>query len=141
MIFGGLATTWNDAVKLIMQGGVEFSSNHDHDAVGPMAGVISTSLPILVVKGQSNSKTSFARFVENRVQFGLFDKESVDVLGFWCERLSPSLGKAIRQSNGIDLKPIMARACTWETNCIIGQQWYVTVRKCQKRLMEFSLVR
>lgn len=110
MIFEGLATTWNDAVKLIRQGDVEFSSNHDHDAVGPMAGVISPSLPILVVKDQSNGKTSFARFVENRVQFGLFDKESVDVLRFWSERLSPSLGKAIRQSKGIDLKPIMARA-------------------------------
>jgi uncharacterized protein DUF1116 len=110
MIFEGLATTWNDAVKLIRQGDIEFSSNHDHDAVGPMAGVISPSLPILVVKDQSNGKTCFARFVENRVQFGLFDKESVDVLRFWSEKLSPSLGKAIRKSRGIDLKPIMAKA-------------------------------
>jgi hypothetical protein len=110
MIFEGLATTWNDAVKLIRQGSIEFSSNHDQDAVGPMAGVISPSLPILVVKDQSNGKTSFARFVENRVQFGLFDKESVDVLRFWAEKLSPLLGKAIRRSRGIDLKPIMAKA-------------------------------
>lgn len=63
-------------------------------------------MPILDVKDQSNSKTSFARFVENR----LFYKESVDALRFWSERLSPSLGKAIRQCNGIDFKPIMARA-------------------------------
>ena len=56
MIFEGLATTWNDAVKMIRQGGIEFSSNHDHDAVGPMAGVISPSLPILVVKDSSNGK-------------------------------------------------------------------------------------
>jgi Protein of unknown function (DUF1116) len=110
MIFEGLATTWNDAVKMIRQGGIEFSSNHDHDAVGPMAGVISPSLPILVVKDSSNGKTCFARFVENRVQFGLFDRESVDVLRFWSEKLSKLLGKAIRKSKGIDLKPIMARA-------------------------------
>ena len=75
-----------------------------------MAGVISSSLPILVVKDQSNGKTCFARFVENRVQFGLFDKESVDVLRFWSEKLSQLLGKAIRKSKGIDLKPIMAKA-------------------------------
>ena len=110
MIFEGLATTWNDAVRLIKEGGIEFSSNHDHDAVGPMAGVISPSLPILVVKDQSNGKTCFARFVENRVQFGLFDKESVDLLRFWSEKISPLLGKAIRKSKGIDLKPIMAKA-------------------------------
>jgi hypothetical protein len=110
MIFEGLATNWNDAVKLIRQGGVEFSSNHDHEAVGPMAGVISPSLPILVVKDQSNGKISFARFVENKVQFGQFDKESVDVLKFWSESISQLLGKAIRKSKGIDLKPIMARA-------------------------------
>ena len=110
MIYEGLATTWSDAVKLIKEGEIEFSSNHDHDAVGPMAGVISPSLPILVVKDQSNGKTCFARFVENRVQFGLFDKESVDVLRFWSEKLSQLLGKAIRKSKGIDLKPIMAKA-------------------------------
>jgi len=110
MIFEGLAATWDDAVKMIRQGGIELSSNHDHEAVGPMAGVISPSLPILVVKDSSNGKTCFARFVENRVQFGLFDKESVDVLRFWSEKISQLLAKAIRKSKGIDLKPIMARA-------------------------------
>lgn len=110
MLFEGFATTWNDAVRLIKKGGIEFSSNHDHDAVGPMAGVISPSLPILVVKDLSNGKTCYARFVENRVQFGLFDQESVNVLRFWSEKLSPLLGKAIRKSKGIDLKPMMARA-------------------------------
>lgn len=110
MIFEGFATTWNDAVELIRKGGIDFSSNHDHDAVGPMAGVISPSLPILVVKDLSNGKTCYARFVENRVQFGLFDQESVKVLRFWSEKLSPLLGKAIRKSKGIDLKPMMARA-------------------------------
>jgi hypothetical protein len=110
MIFEGFATTWNDAITLIKKGGIDFSSNHDHDAVGPMAGVISPSLPILVVKDLSNGKTCYARFVENRVQFGLFDQESVKVLRFWSEKLSPLLGKAIRKSKGIDLKPMMARA-------------------------------
>jgi len=110
MIFEGFATSWNDALELIRKGGIDFSSNHDHDAVGPMAGVISPSLPILVVKDRSNGKTCYARFVENRVQFGLFDQESVKVLGYWSERLSPPLGKAIRKSKGIDLKPMMARA-------------------------------
>lgn len=110
MLFEGFATTWNDAVRLIEKGGIDFSSNHDHDAVGPMAGVISSSLPILVVKDLSNGKTCYARFVENRVQFGLFDQESVNVLRFWSEKLSPLLGKAIRKSKGIDLKPMMARA-------------------------------
>jgi hypothetical protein len=110
MIFEGFATTWNDALELIRKGGIDFSSNHDHDAVGPMAGVISPSLPILVVKDRSNGKTCYARFVENRVQFGLFDQESVKVLRYWSEKLSPPLGKAIRKSKGIDLKPMMARA-------------------------------
>ncbi|MGB8641582.1 MAG: DUF1116 domain-containing protein [Nitrososphaeraceae archaeon] len=110
MIFEGFATSWNDALELIRKGGIDFSSNHDHDAVGPMAGVISPSLPILVVKDRSNGKTCYARFVENRVQFGLFDQESVKVLRYWSEKLSPPLGKAIRKSKGIDLKPMMARA-------------------------------
>ena len=52
MIYEGLASNWSGAVKLIENGEIEFSPNHDHDAVGPMAGVISSSLPVLVVKNK-----------------------------------------------------------------------------------------
>jgi hypothetical protein len=111
MIFEELARDWNEAVKLIQQGDIEFSPNHEHDAVGPMAGVISPSLPVLIIKNEKYGNTCFGRIVEQKIQFGAFDKYAINSeLKFWSETLAPALGKAVRRTKGIDLKSIMARA-------------------------------
>jgi hypothetical protein len=111
MIFEELAHDWDEAVKLINQGDIVFSPNHEHDAVGPMAGVISPSLPVLVVKNEKYGDICFGRIVEQKVQFGVFDKDAINSeLKFWSETLAPALGKALRKTQGIDLKSLMARA-------------------------------
>jgi len=110
MIYEGLAENWTQAVKMIEYEEIEFSPNHDHDAVGPMAGVISPSMPVLVVKNDTYGNICYGRFVEDRVQFGRFDMGAVETLKFWSEILAPGLGKAIRKSKGLDLKSIMAKA-------------------------------
>ena len=110
MIYEGLVENWTQAVKMIEYEEIEFSPNHDHDAVGPMAGVISPSMPVLVVKNDTYGNICYGRFVEDRVQFGRFDMDAVKSLKFWSETLAPSLGKAIRKSKGLDLKSIMAKA-------------------------------
>jgi Protein of unknown function (DUF1116) len=110
MIYEGLANDWDEAVRLIIQGEIEFSPNHEFDAVGPMAGVISASMPVFVIKDLKHGNTCYCRLVENKVQFGVFDKGAVKVLKYWTDILAPCLGEAIRLSSGIDLKVIMARA-------------------------------
>src|SRR5215210_8804072 len=76
MIYERYAQSWTEAVKMIEAGEIEFSPNHDHDAVGPMAGVISSSLPVLVVKNKKYGNICFGRFVENKVQFGVYDNDA-----------------------------------------------------------------
>jgi hypothetical protein len=110
MIYEGFADNWAQAAKKIEQGEIEFSPNHDHDAVGPMAGIISPSMPVLVVKNETYGNICFGRFVENKVQFGLFDMDAVATLKFWSDTLAPTLAKAIRKSKGVDLKALMAKA-------------------------------
>jgi Protein of unknown function (DUF1116) len=110
MIYEGYVENWTQAVKMIEHGEIEFSPNHDHDAVGPMAGVISPSMPVLVVKNGTYGNVCYGRFVEDKVQFGLFDRDAVETLKFWSETLAPGLAKAIRKSKGVDLKSIMAKA-------------------------------
>jgi Protein of unknown function (DUF1116) len=110
MIYEGFAENWTEAVKMIEYEEIEFSPNHDHDAVGPMAGIISPSMPILVVKNERYGNVCYGRFVEDKVQFGRFDRGAVETLKFWSETLAPSLAKAIRKSEGVDLKSIMAKA-------------------------------
>jgi hypothetical protein len=110
MIYEGLANDWNEAVRSIRRGDIEFCPNHEYNAVGPMAGVVSASMPVFVVNDLKHGNTCFCRIVENKVQFGAFDKPSINVLRFWTETLAPCLAKGIRSSKGIDLKAIMARA-------------------------------
>ena len=83
LLFEGLAETKDEAVKIIENGEVEFSPNHEHHAVGPMAGTTSASMPVFVVKDETHGNTAFARLVEDKVQFGDYGDEAVEGLRFW----------------------------------------------------------
>ena len=111
IIFEGLAHDWDEAVKLIEQDDIVFSPNTEHDAVGPMAGIISPSLPVLVVKNEKYGNTCYGRIVEQKVQYGVFNKTAINSeLKFWSETLAPALRKALRRTKGINLNSIMARS-------------------------------
>jgi hypothetical protein len=115
MIFEGWANSWEEAEKLVEEEEIELSPNHDHSAVGPMAGVISPSLPVMVVKNEKYGNINYGRIVEQKVQFGAFDKEAIVSLRFWTDIVAPSIEKALGKIRGqggigIDLKSIMARA-------------------------------
>src|SRR3712207_168759 len=77
MIFEGWANSREEAEKLVEEGEIELSPNHDHSAVGPMAGVISPTLPVMVVKNEKYGNVNYGRIVEQKVQFGAFDKEAI----------------------------------------------------------------
>lgn len=115
IMFEGWASSWEEATKLVEEEEVELSANHDHEAVGPMAGVISPSLPVLVVKNEKFGNINYGRIVEQRVQFGAYDKQAIQSLEFWTKVLAPALARALGKHRaqgaiGIDLKSIMARA-------------------------------
>lgn len=115
IIFEGWASNWEGAVKLIQENEVELSPNHDHEAVGPMAGVISPSLPVVVVKNEKHGNVNYGRIVEHKVQFGEYDKQAIQSLEFWKNVLAPALARALSKQRaqgglGVDLKSIMARA-------------------------------
>lgn len=114
-IFEKWANSWEEAVKLVETGEIELSPNHDHDAVGPMAGVISPSMPVFVVKNDKHGNTNYGRIVENKVQFGDYRAEAIESLEFWSKVLAPAISRALDKikregGKGIDLKSIMAKA-------------------------------
>jgi hypothetical protein len=67
-------------------------------------------MPVLVVKNETFGNTCFGRVVEQKVQFGVFNEDAVQILKFWASTLGPALGRAVRLSKGVDLKSLMARA-------------------------------
>ena len=70
-----VAESWEEVVELIECGQIEFSSNHDYDAMGPMTGTISATMSVLIVKNEPFGNTCFGRVVEPKVH-GVFDEDS-----------------------------------------------------------------
>ena len=109
-LFEGWAKTPNEAWELLSSGEVKFSPNHHHQAVGPMAGTISPSLPVFVVENKAFGNRAFCRPVEDRQQFGDYSPEAVGILRGWRDIFGPALRAALRVAGGLSLKPLIARA-------------------------------
>lgn len=113
LLYEGWAETPEEAQALLASGQIEFAQCHDFGAVGPMAGVISSSMPLFVVRNQTHGNVAYSNMSEGigRVlRFGANGPEVVERLR-WIETvLAPSLQAAVRKIGGLDLKAIQAQA-------------------------------
>jgi hypothetical protein len=64
ILFEGLATTETAATAMAEAGEVHFAPCHHHDAVGPMAGVISPSMQVYVIEDPEHGNTAFSNLNE-----------------------------------------------------------------------------
>lgn len=110
VIFEGWADDIASAEKLLNAGSVSLEPNHHHNAVGPMAGTISKSLPVYVVENRSHGNQAYCRLVEDEQQFGNYHTGAIDGLRKWRDIWAPSLGQGVRHLGGLRLKPIIAKA-------------------------------
>jgi hypothetical protein len=113
ILFEGWAATADDAASLLDTGGVRCEPCHHHGAVGPMAGVVSPSMPVWVVEDASNCHRAFATLNEGLgkvLRFGAYSTEVVDRLRWMAVELGPALGRVIRGLGGVAVKPLIAQA-------------------------------
>lgn len=102
-----------EARKLAESGGVHFEPCHHHGAVGPMAGLVSPSMPMYVVRNTDRGNLSYSSLNEGLgkvLRYGAFGPDVLSRLRWMCDTLGPSLKAAIQQTGGIPLKPMMAQA-------------------------------
>ncbi|MBI2207090.1 MAG: DUF1116 domain-containing protein [Candidatus Rokubacteria bacterium] len=114
VLYEGWAKTPDEAQALAASGGIAFAPCHHFGAVGPMAGIISPSMPVWVVENAAGGTVAYATLNEGLgkvLRFGAYDAEVLDRLR-WIERvLAPGLAQAIEESGvAIDLRGIVARA-------------------------------
>ncbi|MDI6754557.1 MAG: DUF1116 domain-containing protein [Thermodesulfobacteriota bacterium] len=109
-IFEGWARDADEAGKLLESGAIRFEPNHPHQAVGPMAGTISASMPVWVVENKTFGNRAFCRQVEGRQQFGDYSDGALQGLRQWRDVWAPALRKGLLQMGGLSLKPIIAKA-------------------------------
>ena len=110
LFFEGWAKNVDEASRLLQSGGIPFEPNHHRQAVGPMAGTISVSMPVWVVENRNFKNRAFCRQVEGRQQFGDYSDGALEGLRLWRDVWAPSLRKGILHMRGLALKPIIAKA-------------------------------
>ena len=121
MIYEGLAQSPEEAVALAERGEIELSPCHHHLAVGPMAGVTSASMPVMVVEnatGPGNrGHCTLNEGLGKVLRYGAYGPDVIDRLR-WLERtLGPLLGAALRAGQGIDLRALTAQAIQMGDEC------------------------
>jgi Protein of unknown function (DUF1116) len=110
LIFEGWAKSPEEAVSMLEAGEVDLDANHEHQAVGPMAGTISPSMPVYVVEDQAHGTCAFCRNVDNAQQFGAYHDQALNLIRRWRDVQAPSLSRALRHLGPVDLKPLFVRA-------------------------------
>lgn len=107
------AATPAAAESMLAGGAIGFAQCHDFGAVGPMAGVISSSMPLFVVRNQTHGNVAYSNMSEGigRVlRFGANGPEVVERLRWIESVLAPTLKAAVASVSGVDLKAIQAQA-------------------------------
>jgi hypothetical protein len=113
VLFEKLAANPEEAVALLENGGIQFAPCHDYHAVGPMAGIISPSMPVLVVRNETGGNLAFTNVNEGLgkvLRFGAFDSEVLSRLSWIKDVLAPALASVITEDNPVDLRAISAKA-------------------------------
>jgi hypothetical protein len=112
VLYEGWAKDLDAATALAAGGGVQFQPNHHFNAVGPMTGMITRSMPVMVVENRKFGNRAYCTINEGLgkvMRFGGNDAEVLNRLAWLRDVLGPLLGKAIRDSGGIPLKVMIAR--------------------------------
>ena len=113
LVFEKLAPDLGTAKQLVFDGKITFSPCHEHQAVGPMAGVISPSMPVFCIHNPihgNNSYTTMNEGLGKVLRYGANGSEVIERLHWMKKTLYPVLKKAIEKSAGIDLKNCIAQA-------------------------------
>jgi len=112
-LFEGWASSPDEAERLAESGAIAFDACHHHGAVGPMAGVVSPSMPVLVIENTAAGNRSFATLNEGLgkvLRFGAYDESVLDRLRWFRDTFGPTLSLTVAAIGPIDLKSITGQA-------------------------------
>lgn len=116
VLFEGWAKDEQEARALLENGGVKFSPCHHSQAVGPMGGITSGNMPVLVVENKLDGSIGYCIMNEGIgkvLRFGAFSEEVITRLKWMQTTLGPVLSKAIKlKEGGINLNVLIAKAIT-----------------------------
>jgi hypothetical protein len=113
LIYEGLAANQQEAEKLAASGKISFEPCADHAAAGPMAGIVTSKMPVWIVKNEAYGNTAYSTLNEGLgkvLRYGAFSSEVLDRLRWMETELAPVLSKAIERHGPIDMRSLIVQA-------------------------------
>jgi hypothetical protein len=113
LILEGLAKDRQEAEALAASGDILFEPCHHHRSVGPMAGVVTWSMPVWVLENKAFGNRAYCTLNEGLgrvLRYGAFSDEVLARLRWMAEDLGPVLKKALGRHGAIDMKSLIAQA-------------------------------
>ncbi len=113
LIYEGLAKTPEEAEKLAASGEIEFSPCHHHNTVGPMAGIVSASMPVIITENEAHGNRAYQTLNEGIgkvLRMGAYSPDVIERLKWLENVMFPVWQRAIRKIGKLDLKNIIAQA-------------------------------
>jgi len=121
LIYEGLAKGEEEAGKLAESGEIEFSPCHHHHTVGPMAGVVSPSMPVFILENKTFGNHAYCTQNEGLgkvLRYGGMGPEVYERLKWMGATLYPALDRALQAlPDGIDIKTLIAQALHMGDEC------------------------
>lgn len=103
-----------EAVELAESGEVAFAPCHSRGGVGPMTGIISPSMPVIVIEDRVNGTVAYAPIGEKtggrQARFGDYGPETIARFAWLRDVLGPALGAVLKREGDLDLTSLMGQA-------------------------------
>lgn len=112
LIYEGLAANAKEAEELAASGKIRFDPCHHHNAVGPMAGVMTASMPVWIVENKAFGNMAYCTLNEGLgkvLRYGAYSEEVIERLKWIEKELAPILSKALELHGPMDMKSIIAQ--------------------------------
>jgi hypothetical protein len=112
IVFEGWAPSLAAAAKLAASGKIRFHPNHHFGAVGPMTGITTQSMPVMVCENRAFGNRSYCMINEGLGKVMRFGANGPDVLArlAWLrDSFGPLLGAGLRAAGGLELAPLISR--------------------------------
>ena len=120
LIFEGLASNLDEAFVLAASGDITFSPCHEHDCVGSMAGVTSASMYMHIIENKTFGNFAYTNLSEQMakiLRMGANDESVIERLVWMRDVLGPILKAAMKKSEPIDLRLMLAQALHMGDEC------------------------
>ncbi|MHB8628374.1 MAG: YlbE family protein [Aggregatilineales bacterium] len=120
LVYEGLARDLDDAEHLCDKGIFQFEPCHQHQAVAPMAGIISPSMPVWVIEDSVNRTRAFSNLNEGpgkTLRYGANAGDVIERLRWMRDVLAPCLREAVLRIGPLPIFSLVHEALQMGDEC------------------------